>query len=109
MGKAAKRAPPPARSQTSFLVPDGADGPDEGPLLVLVFRQEKEKRPDAEVEAVENGIAGEEKADEQEPDAAEQVPGRHQTSPRVASAEGSPGPPWIVRRMTISPATPMRA
>ncbi len=51
------------------------------PFLVLGLCQEGKKRPDAEVEAVEKGIAGEENADEQEPDVAEHVPGGHQTSP----------------------------
>ncbi len=99
----------PGEEPDFVAVPDRAHGPYERPLLVLVSRQEREKRPDAEVEAVENGIAGKENADEREPDVAEQVPGRHQTSPRAASTAGSPGPPRIVRRMTDNPAMPMRA
>jgi len=55
-------------------VPDGADGVDGDAALVFVSGEEVEDA-DAEVEAVEDGVAGEEDEDEDEPDGLEEIEG----------------------------------
>jgi hypothetical protein len=59
-------------------VPERADGPDQGCFLIFVLGQEGKEDTDAEVEAVQDGISGQEEADQDKPDVAKEVPGFHQ-------------------------------
>ena len=49
-------------------VPDGADRAEHRAALLLVARQERQQQPDAEVEALEHEVGGEEEADQAEPE-----------------------------------------
>ena len=107
--KGGEERPAPGQQPDLVAVPHRPDGPEEGPLLVLGLRQEREEDADAEVEAVEHRVPGEEDADEQEPGVLEESPGFHQTAPFPDAAASPSGPPRTVLRMIRSPATPMRA
>jgi hypothetical protein len=59
---------PAAGDEPDFVaVPDRSDGIEQGAALGVVLR-EQVQRADAEVEAVQHRVAGEQNADEQEPD-----------------------------------------
>src|SRR6185295_5614737 len=52
-------------------VPDRADGVDEQPALAIVPAEHRQQDADAEIEALEQEIAGPEQRDEREPDGGE--------------------------------------